>query len=263
MDFTNDFFIQAQGCIERVFRAKRERIHELHGKAKAEFKPDHTVVTELDKQLEQELKEALTKFDQKIGFEGEEFGVEGSRDTYWLIDPIDGTESFVRGMPYVRNVATLVDKNEAVFTVIYRPLSDEVFVAGKGEGSYRNGQQIRISDRPLDRAWIEFNQSYETSAVDALCSALRPKIGGFVIMREFVHVAQGQSDGLLMYESGAGPWDFAPRALIIEEAGGRVANIGSDKFDFRKDNILATNPVIFDELMETVSEAVAKNNTYG
>ncbi len=144
-----------------------------------------------------------------------------------------------------------------MFTFIYRPLNDELFIAAKGEGAYRNGQQIHVSDRPLNRAWIEFNQSYQTSSVEVITQALRQNTGGLLTMREFVHVAQGKADGLVMYESGAGPWDFAPRALIIQEAGGRVANIGSDTYDYRKDNILATNPVIFDDLMKIITDAVS------
>ncbi len=84
---TNDFLIQAQGCIERVVRANRPKILELHGNVKTDIKADHTVVTDLDKAMEKELRVALKEFDAGIGFEGEEFGIEGSRKTFWLIDP--------------------------------------------------------------------------------------------------------------------------------------------------------------------------------
>jgi fructose-1,6-bisphosphatase/inositol monophosphatase family enzyme len=112
MEFTNDFFIQAQGVIERVFREFRQELLDASGSVASEAKADKTLVTHLDKKIESELKAALQAFHAAekldIGIEGEEFGAEGSRSTFWLIDPIDGTDAFIRGTSYFRNMATLI-----------------------------------------------------------------------------------------------------------------------------------------------------------
>jgi myo-inositol-1(or 4)-monophosphatase len=254
---TNDFLIQAQGRIERVVRANRPKLLELHGNIKTDLKADHTVVTDLDKSIEKELRATLQDFDKSIGFEGEEFGIEGSRETYWLIDPIDGTENFVRGLPFVRNMVTLVDKNQPVFTCIYKPVSDEIYVAAKGEGAYRNGKPISIESRPIERSWIELAALYKDPATINIINSLNKRINGFRTIGEFTYVAEGRLDGLLGYKAGGGPWDYAPRALLIQEAGGRVANIGKDSYDFKNTDFLMANPEIFDEMMGVITDAIA------
>lgn len=253
---TVDFYTQAQACIERVVRDYRPKILEAHGKIDPAIKPDATPVTAFDKELEQLLRDELQKFDVSIGFEGEEFGKSGNEQTFWLIDPIDGTESFVRGLPFVRNILTLIDNNEPVFTLVYRPVTDELFTASKGNGAFNNGERITVSNRPLKRAWLELSVPITDPSAVSVTQAVRRQINGFRTMGEFTYVAQGQIDGQLVYKSGGGPWDYAPRALLISEAGGRVANIGSDSYDFRNNDFLATNPVIFDDLMKTITEAL-------
>lgn len=258
MNLTNDFLIQAQGCIERVFRSYREEQINKSGNIETSMKPNHTVVTELDKTIEKDLRASLLKLDSSIGIEGEELGIEGSRETYWLVDPIDGTDSFVRGIPIYRNVVTLIDNGQPVFALVYRPVTDELFVAAEGEGVYRNGKPVNIGNRPLDRATIDIMGRLDDLDIQAAIRAIQPAIDGVRRTSDFLPVVQGQLDGQLSLNTGAGPWDFAPRALLIREAGGRVANIGSDTYDFKINNFLGTNPVIFDDLMKMITGAISK-----
>ena len=258
MNLTNDFLIQAQSCIERVVRSNRNKLLKLHGHIDIDIKSDHTVVTDLDKAIEAELTKALKKFDAGIGIEGEELGRQGSRETYWLIDPIDGTENFIRGLPFVRNVVTLVDNNQAVFALVYKPISDELYIAAKGEGVYRNGQPIKVSNRPLERAWIEMSMNFDNQNTLAIVNAVNKRINGFRNTGEFTYIPEGKLDGLFGYKAGGGPWDYAPRALMIEEAGGRVANIGSEGYDFSNNDFLMANPVIFDDLMGLITSNLPK-----
>jgi fructose-1,6-bisphosphatase/inositol monophosphatase family enzyme len=256
MQPTADFYTAAHACIEKVVRAYRPKILEAHGNIDPSIKPDATPVTLFDQELEQLLREALTNFDQSIGFEGEELGKTGNENTFWLIDPIDGTESFVRGLPFVRNIVTLINDNQPVFTLVYRPISDELLIATKGGGAFKNGQAIHASSRPLSRAWIDLSISITDNSAINLVQKIRPHINGFRNIGEFTFVAQGQIDGQLLYRAGGGPWDYAPRALLMSEAGGRVANIGSDTYDFRNNDALMTNSVIFDDLMKIIVAAI-------
>lgn len=255
MQPTADFYAAAQVCIEKVVRDYRPKLLEAHGKIDPYIKTDATPVTNFDKELEQLLRDALTTFDSSIGLEGEELGKSGDENTFWLIDPIDGTESFVRGLPFVRNMVTLISNNQPVFTFVYRPIADELFTASLGNGAFKNGQPIHVSTRPLSRAWIELSTPLATQESVAIMQAIKPQVSGCRTIGEFTYVAEGQLDGLLVYNSGGGPWDYAPRALLVSEAGGRVANTGRNTYDFRNSDVLMANPLIFDDLMRIITEA--------
>lgn len=258
MQPTADFFAQAQQCLESVVRPYRRQILAAHGNVEIETKPDGTPVTRFDTELEHLMCNALTAFDSSIGFEGEELGKSGSTDTFWLLDPIDGTENFVRGLPYVRTMATLVSNNEPVFAFVYNPITDALFTASKGGGAFRNGEALHVSDRPISTSWIELSAPLHKPEVHEVVKAVRGLVGAFSVIRDFPMVAEGRLDGQLVYGSGGGAWDYAPRALLIREAGGRVANVGSDSYDFRNNDVLMTNPVIFDDLMLAITQAIKK-----
>jgi len=257
---TADFFVQAQQCLESVVRPYRRQILAAHGNVEAEIKADSTPVTALDTELEHLMRKALAQFDGSIGFEGEELGKSGSEETFWLLDPIDGTESFIRGLPFVRNMATLIDNGQPVFAFVYNPIKDELFTASENSGAFKNGQPIRVSQRPIDRAWIEISAPIQKPAVMKAILAVREHVNAVSMVREFTMVAEGKLDGQLMYKSGGGPWDYAPRALLAKEAGGKVSNIGSDGYDFRNNDILIANPIIFDGLMQVIMQTTRDNN---
>ncbi|CAN5332125.1 inositol monophosphatase family protein [soil metagenome] len=256
MQQTADFLSQAQQCLESVVRPYRRQILAAHGNVEIETKDDGTPVTRFDTELEHLMRNALTAFDSSIGFEGEELGKSGNEDTFWLLDPIDGTENFVRGLPFVRNMATLVSGNEPVFAFVYNPITDALFTASTGNGAFRNGEAIHVSERPASQAWLELSAPLHKPEVQEVVRAIRSKISALSVIRDFPMIAEGKLDGQLVYGSGGGAWDYAPRALLIREAGGRVANIGSDKYDFRNNDVLMTNSLIFDELMDAITEAI-------
>jgi myo-inositol-1(or 4)-monophosphatase len=226
----------------------------------AEIKDDNTPVTTLDTELEHLMRKALAQFDSSIGFEGEELGKSGNEETFWLLDPIDGTESFIRGLPFVRNMATLIADGQPVFAFVYNPIKDELFTAIKGGGTFKNGQPIRVSQRPLDRAWIEISAPIQLPEVMRAVLAVRRQVNAISMIREFTLICEGKVDGQLMYKSGGGPWDYAPRALLAMEAGAKVSNIGSEGYDFRNNDMLIANPVIFDDLMATIMQTNKEKN---
>lgn len=255
MHLTADFYKDAQACIEQVVRDFRPQILDNYGKVNYEIKDDHTPVTELDRQLEIKLREALAKFDPTIGFEGEEFGKEGSPDTFWLIDPIDGTESFLRGIPFCRNVVTLVDNNRAVFAFVYKTITDDLFVASEGNGAFKNGLPVSVSSRPIERCWIDLaaKQLHDSASI---LEALSGVVGGFKIIGDFTLAIESKVDAMLLHRAGGGPWDYAPRALLFKEAGGRTENLDSSDYNFRNNNALFAPPQIFDQLKSVINGAV-------
>jgi myo-inositol-1(or 4)-monophosphatase len=136
--------LKAKDAVVAAFKALRPKLLESYGNVENSYKSDKTVVTELDLWVEQEIKTALRTFDSAIGFLGEEHGAEGSTTLRWIIDPIDGTEQFIRGIPICSNMATLADGTDLLVTVIYNFVTDELYWAVKGGG---NG----LDDKRLNR----------------------------------------------------------------------------------------------------------------
>lgn len=252
MNYNQDFFAQAQEVLLEVSKAKRPDILTAHGNIVPEIKSNLTPVTVLDQELEELYREALSKLDANIGFHGEELGAEGNTNTFWLIDPIDGTENLVRGLPNVRNMVTLIHNDEPVFAFVYRPISDELFVATKGGGAFKNGVRQQMVERPLNRSLLELSVPIDEPGAAEIWQAVFAKVFAFKIS-DFLHVVEGKLDGHIVYKSKGGIWDYVPRALLIAEAGGRVANIGLDTYDYRNMDFLATHPAHFDELMSVIN----------
>lgn len=251
---TDDWLKQAQTVITNVLLAARPEILAAHGKIDEELKADDSPVTALDRQLEQQLREALTQLDASIPIVGEEYGGDAAADTFWLIDPIDGTESFIRGLPFFRSMVALVQNNEPLFTLVYRPTTNDIYTAAKGKGAFKNDVQIYASKRPLKQTTIDV---LAPQYIGGLMTEFNTKLKGFKRINEFAYVAEGKIDAMLSMSRRSGPWDHVPRGLLLQEAGLRVGTVGGDGFDFRNGSYLAANPEIFDELMAIVQRAVA------
>jgi myo-inositol-1(or 4)-monophosphatase len=237
--------------IERTLRRLRPELLRSFGAVEHSLKSDLSVVTDLDKRVETQLKDALRPLDASVGFYGEEFGQEGSDKVFWTIDPIDGTEAFIRGMPFCTNMLCLISDGMPEASLIYNFVLDELFIAVKGKGATLNGIAISVSNRSLKHGAIE----YETKA-----ASLQNRESYFTAptyMRYvfsvagygFCQVAKGAIEARIQNDAHGKIWDFAPGALLVKEAGGRVININSDSYDYKNLNFIASNQVVFDELM--------------
>ena len=208
-------------------------------------------VTELDIKAEEFIAEKLLALDPLIGIHGEELGRRGSTGRYWLIDPIDGTTHFIRGIPFCTSMVALIDEGEVVLSAIYNFITKELFLAEKGGGATLNGESIRVSVRSLKESYLSFETDLRDPKDRELYLAFSKK---YVIVRtincgyEFGLVASGKLDGRMSLNPYGSDWDFAPGALLVTEAGGIVRNIGSNKYDFTNHNFIATNSGIYNEL---------------
>ena len=114
----------------------RQKLMDSYGSVDTTFKGDMSVVTKLDLWAETQIKLSLGRFEPNIGFLGEEFGAEGDENYRWVIDPIDGTENFVRGIPACGNMLCLVKGNDILVSVIYMFVTKELYWAVKGQGAW-------------------------------------------------------------------------------------------------------------------------------
>jgi len=230
---------ESQQLVIDLFRQLRPELLSVFGKIEYTKKADRSKVTVWDVKVEETLQKALAKQFPAIGFEGEETAVTGSTETYWLVDPIDGTSSFIRGLRYCTNMAALVHKGEAVAAVIYDFVHDELYTAIKGEGAYKDGERLSVAThRPIDDSVIySFSRSLFGHVREAL-GAL--KMRALLTMGAAGHtyglLAEGKIDGVVVLDSMVGKYDNAPGVLIAEEAGAVVISYddktGVDRKEF-------------------------------
>ncbi|MDP3769484.1 MAG: inositol monophosphatase [Candidatus Sungbacteria bacterium] len=212
-----------------------------------------TVVTELDIKIEEFFAEELKKRYPAIDFVGEETGGNRSAEQFWLVDPIDGTSHFVRGMPFCTTMLALIEKGEVVFSVIYDFMGDVIYVAEKGKSATMNGTAIHVSKRKLAEAYISFETDLDKEENNIICHSLRSRcVLVNTISSGFEHamVACGKLDGRICKDPYGKDYDYAAGSLLVAEAGGCVVNIGAALYDYRNLNFIAANPVIFKELTE-------------
>ena len=160
--------------------------------------------------------------DAVLGEEGG--GVEADR--LWVVDPIDGTGNFLKGLPYWCVALAFVADGTTRFALTYDPVHDELFEARKGHGATRDGRPMRLAERPFSSACVGFSHNFKTPA-EPYVEAMRRLLEAGVDHRRmgsaaltFAHVADGRLDAAIAFRTNA--WDVLGGLLLVEEAGGCV-----------------------------------------
>lgn len=219
----------------------------------SEKKNEHaiSVVTEVDRGIEKYLKEEFAKIDPSIEFVGEEFGGDRDAKRYWLVDPVDGTGLYVRGMSGCTTMVALIDEGQVIFGTIYDFVNDEMCSAQKGGGAFKDGERISVSDRGAGNAYVAYETKLEKEENYKKYNEARSFVQPISLLcagYTYVLIAQGKLDGRISHDPYGVDYDFAPGSLLVSEAGGEVANIGSSTYDFRNPNHIAANPVLYKQL---------------
>jgi histidinol-phosphatase len=224
-----------------------------------EWKGDHSPVTVADRHTEQALRAALQAAFPGDGFLGEEFGdTPGSTGYRWVLDPIDGTRSFVRGIPLWAVLVGLEYQGEPIAGIVDAPALAHTYHALRGQGAYRNDRRIHVSDETdLSRALVFYSGlSYFLAAgrqqafLDLVRQSDRQR--GFGDWYGFMLVAQGS--GEVMAEHGVHAWDIAALIPILQEAGGRFSD-WDGHIDLHRPDALASNGKLHDPVLAILSSA--------
>lgn len=195
----------------------------------AETKADESPVTAADRACEQLIVKLISEHFPEDGILGEEGASRASRNgRKWIIDPIDGTKDFVRGIPLWAVLIGLEQDGELIAAAAFSPGQSLLLHAGKGMGAFANDRPIRISGRTdLAQAVLSFN-GFNKIGVNRFSGRVIPWVQQFWAVRSLggavdaMLLAQGQAD--VWIEPNAQPWDLAPLKLIVEEAGGKFAS---------------------------------------
>jgi histidinol-phosphatase len=203
----------------------RFRAHDLH----VETKPDLTPVSEADREVESVIRERLATVHPDDAVLGEEHGTTAGGDRRWIIDPIDGTKSYVRGVPVWATLLALEVGGELVVGVVSAPALDRRWWASRGEGAFADGDPIAVSEvRALGDAQLCFAnlRDWEPKGLgDAMLTLGRDvwRAVGFGDFWGHMLVAEGSAE--VMIEPELALWDVAALRPIVEEAGGRCTDL--------------------------------------
>jgi histidinol-phosphatase len=221
-----------------------------------ETKPDLTPVSEADRAAENVLRARIDSEHPGDGVVGEEYGeTPGSRDRRWILDPIDGTKSFVRGIPAWGTLIALERDGEMVVGVVSAPALRRRWWATRGGGAFADGEPIRVSRvRALDdalfcftslTAFDQYGMGDEFRSLAARCWEAR----GFGDYWAHVLVAEGSAD--LAVEPIMNLWDNAALQVIVEEAGGRFTDLeGRPRSD--GGSAVTTNGLLHEAVLDVI-----------
>ncbi len=208
-------------------------------------KADASPVTLADRGAEELIRKLIGQHFPGDGFLGEEFGDQPSSTGFrWIIDPIDGTKSFVRHVPIWGTLLGLEYRGEQIAGVVYIPVFRQMYRALRGDGAYLDDLRIRVSDTPTlaesilcysSIGWFTRAGRQETFLKLYQQTGRQRGYGDFF---GFVLVAQGSAD--LMVEHGVNAWDVAATKVLVEEAGGMFTDWDGTPTIHRPD-VLASN----------------------
>jgi len=237
------------GALQTIFRQLGPRIVAAAGKTAHTTKSDNSPVTELDVEVEGVIVREFKRQFPGTPMYGEESGYrEDLTGTFWLIDPIDGTKSFVANVPGYTTMAVFIQNEEAVACVIYNPRDDEMYVARKGGGAFKNGQRLNLGNAPLPK--VAYGRERLLGAINDMLQPLEVicEAGSTGSGYGFSLVADGRIAARFNFPhkpGGGYSHDYAPGALLVREAGGKVISLEEDgNYTYRTRSFVACHPAL-------------------
>ncbi|HWD41061.1 MAG TPA: inositol monophosphatase family protein [Fimbriimonas sp.] len=224
-----------------------------------ETKADETPVTVADKGAERIIRELIAEAFPGEHILGEEEGGDAQVPDRWVVDPIDGTKSFVSGVPLYATLISYERDFQPVLGVAFFPALDELLYAGAGEGTYWNGRVAQVSTKKEiagsvvccggHRSMIKHGRwpGFEKIAAQAMATRTWSDAYGHAL------VATGRVEA--MVDPIVTRWDLSAMAIIVEEAGGKFTSFDGSPSLVRKDDLqaLSSNGLVHRELIEAFS----------
>ena len=209
-----------------------------------EIKPDASPVTIADRDAEDAIRARLLAAFPDHAILGEERGRAGTSEFLWLVDPLDGTKSFVRGTPFFSTQIALMYQGELVLGVSHAPMYRETMWARRGGGAYLNGKQVHVAEmRTLNDASLSFGNiktiTCDARRWNALGGLIRQvnRVRGYGDFCHYHLLARGGLD--IVIESDVNILDIAALAVIVREAGGVFTDLAGAELTLETKSVLA------------------------
>ncbi|PJB70363.1 MAG: inositol monophosphatase [Alphaproteobacteria bacterium CG_4_9_14_3_um_filter_47_13] len=221
-------------------------------------------VSAADHRAEEIIFNELSRARPDFGFIMEERGKAGNpkADSFFIVDPLDGTGNFLHGIPHWCVSIGLEEKGEVTAGIIYDPVRDETFRAEKGKGAFMKNKRLRVSGRTtMDSAMFATGQpSREKGRQELFMREYEAVLTHSLGIRRFgaaaldlAYVAAGRFEGF--WERGLKAWDMAAGYIIVKESGGIVTDIEGRKSPIHESNVLAANTDLYDDLKKILNAA--------
>lgn len=216
------------------------------------LKPDKSVVTKADVDSEKIIIEEITNSFPKANFLAEESGGHTNHDEFWIVDPIDGTRSFSRGVPTWNVLLALCRNKEIVLGVSYYPVLDLLIYAERGKGAFVNGHSVHVSKTAsLEKSYVGMGSPRYFVSQDLMSEIVEKAATVRIYDMNYTNamVAKGSMECLV--DAYGKTWDLAPYKVIIEEAGGRITRLDGTEWaiDDNRGGIVS-NGLIHEELID-------------
>jgi myo-inositol-1(or 4)-monophosphatase len=221
-------------------------------------------VTKADRNSEATLHAELAKARPGYGFKMEEGGiVDGTDKTHvWHIDPLDGTTNFLHGIPQFCISVGLMREDVPVAGVVYNPITEEMFMAERGQGAFMNNTRLRVAGRQDIREAVvccgiphigrgdhpRFLR--EIAQIMAYAAGVR-RFGAAAL--DLAYVAAGRFD--VFYERGLSSWDICAGAVLVKEAGGFLSDLSGHEGFMGTGDVIAGNETMLKEYLKIIQKA--------
>lgn len=244
---------------ENAAREAGALLNENFGKLiDVEKKADHSLVTNIDKGAEKIIIDVIKSSWPSHNIIGEESGMSQNNGEYtWVIDPIDGTHNFVRGIKLFGISIGIIKGQEFVAGVIYLPYEDALYKAELGSGAFKNENRISVSNfKKPDECTLLFDSGFKAGAggkIDAF-KKVAPQMFNVRLfgasVRNLTYIAEGISDVLIEFDDNL--WDYAAGITIVKEAGGKVTDLMGNDITLKDRSYIASNGFVHEAVQRMI-----------
>lgn len=253
--------VEAAEAAGQIIRRGFDRLDRIN----IENKASNDFVTNIDREAESAIIEIIQNYYRdKHHILGEESGSLGdpNSDYEWIIDPLDGTTNFIRGIQQFAVSIGIKVRGKLEHGVVFDPIKDELFYASRGKGAYLNKTRIRVADRknftgcligtgfPFRADQMEQLENYMGMFKAITTEAAGIRRPGAAAL-DLAYVAAGRLDGF--WEMNLRPWDIAAGIVIVREAGGLVTDLQGGESYMETGNVLTANPKLFKLMLKTIA----------
>ncbi|MBS1716949.1 MAG: histidinol phosphate phosphatase [Armatimonadetes bacterium] len=237
---------------DAIFQAGRLTLG-YFGRVGYDLKSDNTPVTIADREAEALLRKLISQSFPGEAILGEEEGLSGVGDDRWVIDPIDGTKSFVAGVPLYGCLLSYERDGEPVIGAAYFPALEEILLAEKGAGCTFNGRACRVSTKSLQDSLVvsgSLKTFHTRGCLDGLMKLSEKAMALRTWCDAYGHALVATGRATAMLDPIVSRWDISAVSLIVREAGGKVTDFAGN--DVLGQELISSNGVFHDELVEAM-----------